>query len=468
MVLLIINKHIKRKEGFLLIEVLLASALFMLVGGVFIASFLYGQESLVLAGDRSRASYIAEEGLEVVRNIRDADFANLVDGTYGLAISGNQWIFSGSSDTIGKFTRTIQITTAGSDRKDITSTVTWQQNAQRAGVVTMVTRLTNWMKQVATDWTSSSQQSSVNISGNQNGWKVQVQGNYAYVIVSGGSPDFVIIDISNPASPNQVGSLSLSNTPEDIAVSGNYAYIASRHNSQELQVVDISNPNSPSVVATENLPGSNNALGIDIVGSTVYIARQYTLFDDHFYTIDVSNPLNPQVLDSEYLSGGHNNDVKVIGNYAYVVSDDNSEEVRVIDISNPSSISLVSTYNDSGNSNVDSINGYGSMIFIGMNDGIVRVIDISNPLSLSALGGYDAQDNVNDIAIDPSNDYIFLATDENNAEFQVVDVSNPSTPIYHADINLANDLNGIAYDSTQTLVVAVGDDNSEEVIIIQP
>lgn len=132
-------------RGFSLVEVLLAVSVFALFVTGLIGGLIYGIQSTALGGQRARAVFLAEEGLEASRNIRDANFSNLADGTSGLAISGNQWIFSGSSDTTdGFYTRQITISTAGTNRKQIISTVTWQQSSQRTGSITLTTYLTNW------------------------------------------------------------------------------------------------------------------------------------------------------------------------------------------------------------------------------------------------------------------------------------------------------------------------------------
>ena len=136
--------HIKN-SAFSLIEVVLSTALFALISIALIGTYLYGEESTMLAGARARATMLAEEGIEAARNIRDPGFSNLTDGTYGLTTTGNQYNLSGSSDTDGFFTRTINIATVDTKRKDITSTVTWQQNLQRNGAVSLVSRLTNWI-----------------------------------------------------------------------------------------------------------------------------------------------------------------------------------------------------------------------------------------------------------------------------------------------------------------------------------
>lgn len=134
----------KTKKAFSLVEILLSVALFNLFVTGIVGAWLYGQESTALSGKRSQAVYLAEEGLEAVRNIRDAAFSNLADGTYGLAISGGQWVLSGTQDTTGIFTRQIVISSIDANTKNVKSTVTWNQNLQRTGSVSFDTRLTTW------------------------------------------------------------------------------------------------------------------------------------------------------------------------------------------------------------------------------------------------------------------------------------------------------------------------------------
>lgn len=134
----------KYVAGFSAVEALLATALFALIAVAISGSLIYGQQSGTLAHDRIQAALLADEGLEAVRSISDDSFTNLTDGTYGLQISGNQWVFSGSSDSSGVFTRQVTIATVDASRKNITSTVTWQETPQRTGTVAMETRFTAW------------------------------------------------------------------------------------------------------------------------------------------------------------------------------------------------------------------------------------------------------------------------------------------------------------------------------------
>ncbi|MBP9864402.1 hypothetical protein KBC54_03065 [Patescibacteria group bacterium] len=126
------------------VEILLAGAIFALLVTGLAGTYLYGQESAMVGGSRIRAVLSAQEGIEVTRNIRDENYTNLVDGTYGIATSTSQWSFSGVSDLFGGNTRAVTISSPGTNRKLISSAVTWQQNIQRTGSVSLVTYLTNW------------------------------------------------------------------------------------------------------------------------------------------------------------------------------------------------------------------------------------------------------------------------------------------------------------------------------------
>ncbi len=74
-------------------------------------------------------------------------------------------------------------------------------------------------------------------------YAVAVNGNYAYVGVSGG---LQVIDVSNPANPQRVGGYATNrwgSDGSDVAVSGNYAYVAATL--EGLLVIDVSNPANP-------------------------------------------------------------------------------------------------------------------------------------------------------------------------------------------------------------------------------
>ncbi|OGH68939.1 MAG: hypothetical protein A3J66_00465 [Candidatus Magasanikbacteria bacterium RIFCSPHIGHO2_02_FULL_47_14] len=132
-------------KGFSLVEVLLSSALFAIIVTGFLIAIAYSQQSIDVTGDRVRALFLAEQGVEAVRSIRDNQFESLpADGTYGLQASTGTWQLTGVSDTIDEFTRSITLSSIDADTKEVASVVTWQQTLQRSGSIRVVSRLTNW------------------------------------------------------------------------------------------------------------------------------------------------------------------------------------------------------------------------------------------------------------------------------------------------------------------------------------
>jgi prepilin-type N-terminal cleavage/methylation domain-containing protein len=132
------------QQGFSLVEILLAVAVFSLFVTAVVGGVVYGRESTTLAGQRQRAVRLADECQEAVRGIRDGGYSNLTNGTFGLSLNAGHWTLAGASDLTDIFTRSVSIADGVLNQKTITCNVTWQQNLQRSGSVQTVSYLTNW------------------------------------------------------------------------------------------------------------------------------------------------------------------------------------------------------------------------------------------------------------------------------------------------------------------------------------
>ncbi len=141
----------KKAKAFALIDVILGASLFLIVAVFVVPGFLYGQESAQIDGKRLRALSYAEGGLEAMRSIRDEDFNQLNPGTFGITIDNNFWKLTGSSDTDGEFTRRVQLIEENENKYIARSTVTWAQNSQRNGELTLETILTNFAREEEID-----------------------------------------------------------------------------------------------------------------------------------------------------------------------------------------------------------------------------------------------------------------------------------------------------------------------------
>lgn len=453
------------KLGFSLVEVLLAGAIFGLLITALVGAFLYGQEATALAGNRARALLLAEEGLEAVRSIRDAGYANLADGNYGLAVTGNQWTFSGIQDVSDIFTRQVNIASADSKRKSVISQVTWQQNPQRTGSVTLVSRLTNWIASAGNNWATPVLAASLDLTGAQNAVKIQVQGNYAYIVRNNASPSFIVVDISVPASPTIVGSLILTGTPTNIFVSGNYAYITNTSNTEELQIINISNPATPSQVSAYNDAGNEDARGVYVVGNYAYLGLNG---GNDLAVVNVANPAAPVLAGGLVLNGGAY-ELMVLGNYAFIGSSDDTQDLQVVNISNPAALVLSGSLNLAGTSDIISITGFNQTIIAGRASGSVNVIDVTAPAIPSLTGLISpVAGAANDLSLGSSNSSVFMVNSDAASEFVAIDISTPATPALIGFYDAADTLEGVVYDSVSDRVFAVGDANAAEFIVLAP
>lgn len=147
--------------GLSIIEIILAMAILIIIASSGVTVILHSLAMNRLSAEQSQASFIALEGMEAVRSIRNFNFTNLTAGTYGVDASGDTWVLSGSADTLDDYTRTMRIQdvyrdlsgnivdSGGSldpDTKKITSHVSWSFSLNRNNNLNFINYLTNWKK----------------------------------------------------------------------------------------------------------------------------------------------------------------------------------------------------------------------------------------------------------------------------------------------------------------------------------
>ena len=153
----------KNQKGFSVVEIILASAIFLIFSSGAISVILQGLEANRLASEEAAAAQFASEGIEAARSIRNQSYANLVNsaGTGVIRSAAGVWAFGGANNTFDKYTRVVTISSVQRDAsgnigsgavdpntKKITSTVTWQFGPTRNDSVVLTTYLTNWQAAV--------------------------------------------------------------------------------------------------------------------------------------------------------------------------------------------------------------------------------------------------------------------------------------------------------------------------------
>jgi len=146
-----------------------------------------------------------------------------------------------------------------------------------------------------------------------------------YAFVAAEALGLVVLDVTNPASPVEVGSLVFDADAEAVDVDGPTAYLAVL--SAGLQIVDVSDPSSPTVIGGLDTPGS--AIDVAISPGLAYIAD----YPEGLRVIDVSDPTAPQELWASP-SPANVRSIAYDDGVLYAAQDN---FVRVIDVADPSS-----------------------------------------------------------------------------------------------------------------------------------
>ena len=237
---------------------------------------------------------------------------------------------------------------------------------------------------------------------------VVVQGIYAYV---GVGMRLIILDISNPVIPREVGvSVPLNGLVKDIKVVDSIAYVVS---SEGLWIFNVSDPTYPTKIGFYETPGF--AEGITVVGHNVYVADGWA----GLCIIDISNPKNPVGAGFAH-TPGYALDVIVNKDVTYIAAA--GAGLRIVDVSNPASPVEVGFYDTPGYAYSVAVAGRFAYIADAWKG--VRIIDVSDPTSPIEVGFYDTLGWAFDLAIEGSIVYVADAF----KGLRILDVSLPSSP----------------------------------------
>jgi len=129
------------------------------------------------------------------------------------------------------------------------------------------------------------------------------ESNHAFLIQADDS--LVILDLQYPETPNHISSLYLGGTPTSIEVQNGYAAVGM--GDAGLIVVEVSNPNSPQI--TGSIPSLGNVE--DVCSYAAFVC----CIGDSFYIVDVSAPSSPTEISSLDIVG---EEVKVSEGRAYI------------------------------------------------------------------------------------------------------------------------------------------------------
>ncbi len=212
---------------------------------------------------------------------------------------------------------------------------------------------------------------------------VFVCGDTAYI--ASGKEGLIILDVSDPSSPQKMGSHPLENA-KNVVVAEKTAYIIEEGQvsdgkalSDKLIIIDVENPESP-VRLGEYSP--EDYVHRSLNNLAVEVNTAYLTINNRLIIVDVSTPSEPvKIGEFSYTSNVSSPGITVVGDIAYV----QGNQLHVVDIQNPSDPVEIGGFDAGWGSSVDVADDIAYIV--GWDQGLT-ILDVSNPSRPIKLGQF--------------------------------------------------------------------------------
>jgi hypothetical protein len=273
--------------------------------------------------------------------------------------------------------------------------------------------------------------------------------NYAYLSTGGNAsgPTLESVNISsaNPPVVTQLQSYNSADKVNDIYADASYTYLSTDTNAEDVQIIQTTT-NPYTKVGYFDAATSTNANDVWVSGNTGYLTQGSKL---RSFDLSSKTGSRPQ-LGTVNLSGT-GADLKVVGNYAYVsISGSTTTELEIIDITNPSNMSVIGSANtDSASATSLYVKSDGTRVYLGTlasaTQKEVFIIDTSTKTgSRTILSSLETNGmSVNDISVvEVDNRLIVGGT--GGIEYQIYRINSEITPSLCGSLNNDNGIYGVA------------------------
>lgn len=250
---------------------------------------------------------------------------------------------------------------------------------------------------------------------------VAVADNKAYVASLFEPQGLVVLDITVPAKPQRLGSVSLSTPPYGVVTQGNYAYLLT--DVFGVHVVDVSDPSNPRRVGGISM--QTGLSDLSVLGNSLYLASP----GDGFYVYDITNPASPRRKSLQPLQfAGWGVRIAVDGNHAYLAESSFSGGtglgvVEVFDVSDPGAPQWVGSYDTPGPARDIIVRDRKAYVLGGPtpDSGFLEILDVTDPADPTLLGHHDAQ-VTRHLGVDGGIAWF------GGAKVEVLEIANPALP----------------------------------------
>ena len=463
--------RVRYNRGFSTIELLFAFAL---------ATIFISGAALVAFGGQTAGLDMSLNNSAVERTVMQMQKA--------IASTTQNWYVAVTPKLDTFYTHTNSLGNISACLKKIESTSAWTTEHSRSQQVTLSTYLGSIEEASAQGgacdpfppqvWDTPASLGSVTASG-INGTAIAVRsiaGNtYAFVTAASTTPssdDFIVVNVTDATNPSIIGSpLNTFLGLNSIVVAGKYAYVLQNRNIEQLGVINISNPANvfevvgarrtfPNIVSSCS-PVTDPCLSgksIAYYAGRLYIGTSYIAFgtvaQNHelqIYCVDdkvtpgctpetpmwlgsynVNHNVNDIALATQVVGGAQ----KTIAYLATSASSATSPELTILDVTNPSSVVPLGSFNPSGTQYGRSIYVLGNTAYLGRDRTVgankdFYVLDVTNPALPTEQHSrkLSLTPNTYTSAITVQGNIAFVATTDSTHPLLLFDVTNPTNVI---------------------------------------
>jgi hypothetical protein len=274
---------------------------------------------------------------------------------------------------------------------------------------------------------------------------------------SAGNDSFFVFDNTDTTQkPQYIGSInsnaSVTEGMNALVAVGNYVYVANAHvsnfktckpsaNCSQLQILNVSSPAlipTPVnfLIPTSSTPLVTGTSTSQALGNSVFYAYGYvylgltkTATGPEFNIIDVRDANSPRWIGG-YHVGASINQIYVRNGYAYLTDDDKSRELIVLDVHNPASPILASTFDPIGTLGYEvgkSLYTRGDVLFAGMSFAFgspeLYILNVAHPYGITRSASSTVGSSVMGMFARDSLLFVLTSTAKQFTAFDISDLS---------------------------------------------
>jgi hypothetical protein len=239
---------------------------------------------------------------------------------------------------------------------------------------------------------------------------IKVSGNRAYLACQ--QQGLRILDISNPAAPVALGGFSDGNSCGSLDLAGNYACLTMH----DFVVVDVTDPLAPTEVG--RCASTQAFLDVVVADTLAYTIGGFG--DSAVRVVDISDPAHPQLAGygPEPFEPWH--DIAVDGSRLYGAISWGA--VKILGLDNPVEPQGLGVF---GTGPASAVAAFGEQVYLADGLGGLSILDVGAPSEPRELSCVPSLSQTSDVA--HRDHYAFLA--DGSGGFRVLDVADPSAPI---------------------------------------